>query len=168
VSDLAPALLGALALIGIPIVAWLSQRVTREGRLLGRLRRLGTVYNLLPDSPEKDTFGAHITSVVSDLNAWIDSETLQRRVRTRLVWSITYSLGVAGSITVAVAVGKEDQPWLSFAIGLGFGVVITAVASGLTWMLDRRSQERAAKEANRKAEAAAAERIESLRSLTRP
>jgi len=66
------AIIGAVALVGIPVGAWLSRRFTKEGRLLLRIERLGAVHQVVPDSPQRDALGRRVLLLVEELNEWID------------------------------------------------------------------------------------------------
>ena len=162
-SEVFAAALGALAVIGIPLVAWFSQRATREGRLLLRVERLGSVYALMPISPEKETFEVHLTGAVADLNAWLDADNAKRRKTIRLVSGWTYAIGVVAVLIALPSVDTAKNPWQSSLLGAVIGVTIAAVTTGASFLLERSARAKSARAAKEREDAAAALRMEALR-----
>lgn len=155
--------IGALAVICIPLIGWFSRRVTPEGRLTLRVERLGSVYALMPESPEKDEFKAHVTSAIKNLNGWLDPDTRRKRRVIQGVSVAAYLLGVSIAFIVINSVDESAKFWLSPLIGVGLGVAITAVAGFTALGLERQGSTRDAKAAKAIIDAAAAERMEALR-----
>lgn len=162
-SELLAATLGAFAVIGIPFVAWFSRRATREGRLLLRVERLGSVLALMPLSPERDIFETHVNGAVADLNLWLDADNAKRRGFIRNVNRWTYSLGVLAALVVLPSIDATVNPWQSSLVGTIIGGTIAIVTIGTSFLLERSARSKAARAEEERDEAAAVLRMEALR-----
>ena len=162
-ADFLGSWLSALAVTGVSILFGSSQRFTREGRLLLRIQRLGSVYQLLPESAGKAELGQRISGIVDELNTWLDAETVKRRAIGRMVWVVTFVIGLVAAVVTTMSLNPTAQPWSSIAIGAAYGAAITASATGVMLVLDRQSRRRLeAAKASSSAEAFA-KRVEELR-----
>lgn len=121
------ALIGASAVVVVPLVAWLTQRFTQEGRLLIRIDRYGRAFALMPESSERDEFESHLLRSISELNRWLDPSNRRIRLLQRL---ITWGLGVAMTVILAVVLGvlHIHDPALTFPIGLAAGAVVAMIS----------------------------------------
>jgi hypothetical protein len=162
-SEVFAAALGALAVIGIPIAAWFSRRATREGRLLLRVERLGSVYALIPTSSEKEKFAVHLVRATANLNAWLDVDNAKRRKTIRLVSGWTYGIGVIAVLVVIPTIDTDAHPWQSSLLGAVVGIAIAAVTMGTSFLLERSARTKASRAATEREAAAAALRMEALR-----
>lgn len=162
-SEIFVAALGVLAVIGIPIVTWFSRRATREGRLLLRVERLGSVYALMPISPEKDIFEVHLIGAITDLNAWLDADNAKRRKLIRLARGSTYAIGVVAVLIALPFMDAAANPWQAFLLGSIIGVASTAVTMGTSFLLEREARAKSALAAKEREDAAAALRMKALR-----
>lgn len=161
--EITGAIIGALAVVGIPLIAWFSRRATHEGRLLLRVERLGTAFAVMPLSPERDTFAIHLRHAIGELNRWIDQETAKRRKILRWVSGVAYAAGVFGAVWMVQSLDEGAEPWLSPVIGIVAGVAISMVSLATQGILDRGARIQR-DSAARAAEAKEAEaRMESLR-----
>ncbi|HEX4402913.1 MAG TPA: hypothetical protein VHZ98_16450 [Galbitalea sp.] len=156
------AVVGALAVIGIPIVAWLSRRVTQEGRRMLRVERLGTVYAVMPDSPEKDAFKVHVTGAIASLNSWLDPDNARRRRIVRGVSTVTYVVGVILVLVTVPFVDATKNPWFSSLFGIVIGFGIALITFGTSYILDRSTRAKKSREAAQQERAAAAARMDAL------
>ena len=142
--QLLPAVIGAIALVGIPAVAWFSRRATREGRLLLRIERLGSAYALLPDSLERTTFERHLTVAVAALNDWLDESNKARRRLERKIFWWSYSIGVI-LVTAYVALTPfKTNPWVTGLVEVVVAGLISLVTYGSSSLLSRRARKDAA------------------------
>jgi hypothetical protein len=139
-SEVAGAVIAALALLGIPVVTWFSRRATREGRLLLRIERLGAVYALMPPSEERETFEKFLRAAIRDLNKWMDLDSTKRRRIHRWVFGLTYGLGVVASVALVQSVDQQAKIWVSPIAGIGAGVVISMITLLASEILDRRAK----------------------------
>lgn len=150
------AALGVLAVILIPGTRWVSQRVTREGRLLLRIQRLGVAYSVMPAGAARDEFASHIEAVTAELNGWLDPENRRRREAVRAFGFGVYVMGVV--IAVVFIRDASEQPWGQVFIGVLAGAIIVAFQEGASRLVRRRKIGRA-KDAEREREAARHEAI---------
>jgi hypothetical protein len=162
-SEVFAAALAALAVVGIPLVAWFSRRATREGRLLLRIERLGSVYSLMPASLEKNTFEVRVTEAVADLNRWLDEDNAKRRTIVRLISGATYAIGVVAVLIALPFLDAAANPLQSSLFGSVVGVAIAAVTTGASFVLERSASAKSARAAKEREGAADALRIEALR-----
>lgn len=162
-SEVIGAVIGAVAVICIPLVAWFSRRATREGRLLLRLERLGSVFALIPDSAEKDVFEVHLTGAAGDLNSWLDADNAKRRKLIRNINRWTYGIGVLAALFALPSIDSAANPWQSSLLGAASGVAIAAVTMGASLLLERSARSKSARAAKEREDAATALRIEALR-----
>lgn len=161
-TEILGALVGSLAVIGIPIVAWSSRRFTREGRLLLRIERLGSAHALMPNSSEKELFETHVNQVTAELNEWLDEGNRRRRRIQRRVSTSIYVLGML-AVFLSVPFTTSDDPWRSTTIGVGVGIFIVVATFGSSFLLSRNSRINVEKEARQKEKAEEALRLEALR-----
>jgi hypothetical protein len=162
-SALVGAIIGAVALICIPLIAWFSRRSTREGRLILRVERLGNVFALMPESSQKDTFKARVNSAVASLNSWLDPDNVKRRKTIRRVSFGTYALCVAVVLFSALFVNTSKTPWFTSVVGIVLGVLIAVITQGTTFFLERSARVKKEKAVLETENAATAARIEALR-----
>lgn len=162
-SEVIGAVIGALAVVGIPIIAWYSRRATREGRLVLRVERLGGVYALMPDSAEKDAFKPHLTTAISYLNAWLDEDNVKRRRLIRTISGITYVGGLVAGLALVPLIEGVANPWFTAAIGVVLGLAITAITTGSRYLIERHARRKAEKVATDREGAVTAERVEALK-----
>jgi hypothetical protein len=161
--EITGAIIGALAAVGIPLIAWFSRRATHVGRLLLRVERLGTAFAVMPISAERDTFSVHLRQAIGELNEWLDQETAKRRKILRWVSGVTYAAGVSGAVWMVQSLDEGAKPWLSPVIGIVAGVAVSAISLGTQGLLDRSARVKR-DSAARAAEAKEAEaRMEILR-----
>ncbi|CAO1649202.1 hypothetical protein NYA9BBAC_00222 [Salinibacterium sp. NYA9b] len=161
-SEIFATVLGALAVIGIPLVAWFSRRATREGRLLLRIERLGAAYALMPISPEKDSFEVHLIGAITDLNEWLEADNAKRRKLIRLIHGWIYAIGVIAVFIAIPSLETAERPWQSFLIGSVLGITIAAVTIGASFLLERGARAKSALAAKEREEGAAALRMKAL------
>jgi hypothetical protein len=126
-SEVLAAVIGAAAVLVIPLVAWSSQRMTREGRLLLRVNRLGSAFALMPESHEKKAFEAHLRRAIGELNEWVDPTSKAQRAVQRVIGGFLYVLGVAILFLVYELVGVQNT-WLTSLLGVLIGCGIAAVS----------------------------------------
>jgi len=157
------AALGALAVVGIPLVAWFSRRATREGRLLLRVEQLGSVFALMPSSPERDIFEVHVTSAIAELNSWLDADNAHRRRLIRNINGWTYCLGVLAVFIALPSIDTTANPWQSSLLGAAIGVTIAIMTMAASFLLERSARSKAARAAKERDEAAAALRMQAIR-----
>ena len=153
------AIIGALALVGIPLAAWLSRRFTKEGRLLLRIERLGAAHAVVPDSEQRDALGRRLLLLVTELNAWIDVPKEKLRVSQRVLALCVFLVGFA--VTVAVTSHITD-PTLVVVIQIVAGVVIAFASIGVSTLLERWASKGEASRLSAAATAASAERYDAL------
>jgi hypothetical protein len=162
-SEVVGAVIGAIAVVCIPLAAWFSRRATREGRLLLRVERLGSVFALIPDSTEKDTFELHVIGAVADLNSWLDADNAKRRKLIRTINRWTYGIGVLAVFIALPSIDTSANPWQSSVLGTVIGLSIAGVTMGASFLLERSARAKSALAAKAREDAAAALRMEALR-----
>ncbi len=143
--------LGAVAVIAIPLVAWLSPRLTHQGRLLGRISRLSAAYQSMPPSSQREQLGGHITELGAQLLEWIDSDTHAHRVARHWLNAIIFLLAIG--VAVVVNLTTRLDPTLAFIVNLLLGFTAGIAMVLTTEWLDRRASRR--RKRAREAEAAA-------------
>lgn len=158
-SELLAAALGALAVIGIPLVAWYSRRATREGRLLLRIQKFGSAYELMPESSEKETFRVHLTGAIADLNSWMDADNASRRKLIRRINGWTYGVGVAALLLSLPIVESPSQPWLASVLGTTIGFAIAIATMSASFVVERSARQKSAETARQRDEALAEARV---------
>ncbi|MDN3496907.1 hypothetical protein QL996_13275 [Planococcus sp. APC 4015] len=104
---LLPAIVGALALTGIPVGAWLTRRSTKESRILLRIERLSAAHAGVPASPQRDALGRRILILVEELNDWIDVPKENLRVLQRIISGVIFAVGVAGVVALTAQVSDR-------------------------------------------------------------
>lgn len=145
--------LGALALIAIPLVTWLSGRFTKEARLLHRIERWGKAYGSLPECAGREDVGEALASAGAELGAWIDINS--RSLRSWKIWSNIGAIAVAGAVGAVlqpVLYGHGQVAAFCVLVGLGMSAGIGSVL--LTDLIERRAAHRAATESSAAKEAA--------------
>jgi hypothetical protein len=132
----------AAAAIGIAVVG--SQRLTREGRLLGRLQRLGAAHALVPSSPEGRELEVHVRRAAADLADWIDPGKAARRWLLRFLTTILFAVVVTGFLLISNALALDLVTTTVLAVPIGFlvGAASLLIAAGLQRFVDRRESER--------------------------
>lgn len=160
--EIVGAIVGALAVIGIPIAAWLSRRVTQEGRRTLRVERLGGVYALMPESPEKEAFKLHVTDAIASLNLWLDPDNSRRRRIVRRVSTVAYIVGVLVVLVTVPLVSPTKTPLFSSVFGIVIGIVISLITFGTSYILERKTRAEKSREAAEQSKAAAAARMDAL------
>lgn len=161
-SEIIGAIVGALAVIGIPIAAWLSHRVTQEGRRTLRVERLGTVYAVMPDSLEKEAFKVHVTDAIASLTSWLDPDNARRRRIVRGVSTVTYIFGVILVLATVPFVGATKNPWFSSVFGIVIGFAVALITFGTSYILERSTRAKKSREAAEQERAAAVARMDAL------
>ena len=126
-NEFLAAVIGALAVVIVPTVGWFSQRLTREGRLLLRIDRVGAAYALLPDSAEKSALEVHLRQAAADLNAWLEPDNKAIRMVRRTITSAIFILVVATLSTITTLAGIRDLA-VTFALGLAAGGVAAVLS----------------------------------------
>lgn len=151
--------LGAIAVIAIPLIAWLSPRLTHQGRLLGRISRLSAAYQSMPPSTERDRLGAHITILGAQLLEWIDGDTHAHRVARHWLNAFIFLLAIGAAVTVNMQLHPDPTVAIIWNLALGFAAGVLMVIT--TEWLDRRAARRR-KMAAQEERASAFRRAESL------
>lgn len=155
-----PAIIGAIALVGIPVGAWLSRRFTKESRLLLRIERLSAAHAGVPESEQRAALGRRILIIVEELNDWIDVPKENLRVLQRIVSGAVFVVGVVG--VVALTAELPDPTSYIFAQVTG-GVVIAFLATGSSALLERLATRRAESRKSAELKAEEAARFDALR-----
>lgn len=163
--ELVGAVIGAIAVVVIPLVAWSSRRLTKEGRLLLRIERLGSARALMPDSPQRKRFEEHLNQVTSELNEWLDEGNKKRRRVQRRVSIGTYVVGVV-AVFLSLPFTSPTDPWRSSVIGGVIGTLIAVVTLVTSYLLERNARREAERAEMQRAEAEQAKRMDALRSGT--
>jgi hypothetical protein len=155
-------LLGLLVAILVPLVAWISPRLTKEGRLVEKLRRLGAVYAVLPAGPDRDTFASRLSYVVAELNAWTAPSARRRRNLQRLVSVAVWVLALIAVISTSPLVARGN-----FVSQIVTGLIIGGLATGLSQLaafwIGRRDAQRDEQDAATARQAFESRRLESFR-----
>jgi hypothetical protein len=151
--------LGAIAIIAIPLIAWLSPRLTHQGRLLGRSSRLSAAYQSMPLSTERDRLGEHITGLGVQLLEWIDGDTHAHRVVRHWLNAMIFLLAIGTALAVNMQLHPDPTVALIINLALGFAAGVLMVIT--TEWLDRRAARRR-KAAAQEARAAAFRRGEGI------
>jgi hypothetical protein len=134
-NEIAGGAIGALALIGIPLVAWISRRATRQGRLLLRVEALGRAYELMPVGEGRAVFEGHVNAAVSELNAWLNPENRRLRMQQRAFSVATFVLGgIAAVVMVPIFAWR---PELNTLAGVAFGCAIAVANLSGSWLIGR-------------------------------
>lgn len=147
--------IGSITLIGVALASWLSQRATRERRLLLRVQKLGNAYALMPDSVEKATFESHLNGAVANLNQWLDPVNTARRKLIRTINRGTYAFSFIVALIVFASINANDNPWASSVVGASIGIFIAVVTSASSYLIERSDRKKAA-EAEKERERVAA------------
>ncbi len=116
--------------VAVPLTGWISQRFTREARLIRRLGVLGDLRDKLPESPEKTTFELHLLTLAREANEWLDPAVRNvRRVRSVATW-VRAVLGAIAVLVLVPTIGQSDwvrSIFLGLAVGAAGGVVVFPV-----------------------------------------
>lgn len=164
-SEIYSAVLGAFAITSIPLIAWLSRRATPEGRLTLRVQRLGHVYALMPESPERETFKVHLINAMSNLNEWLDLDWSKLRKKITFISVSAYIVGLIAAILIVR--NADATAWVRPLVGVGMGLAITTVSVIAAVLLGKTERKRMTRTAHEADEAKAAARMEAVR-LGRP
>lgn len=154
------AVIGAVALVGIPVGAWLSRRFTKEGRLLLRIERLGAIHSIVPDSHQRDALGRRVLLLVEELNEWIDVPKAQLRLAQRVLGLIVFVVGLVLSTALTA---QLTDPALNVVIQVIGGVVIALAAIGVSTLLERWATKREAAKRSEEETAAVAARYDAIK-----
>lgn len=141
VDSISSAVISATTLIAVTLIGWLSQRATRESRLLLKIERFGKAFAGMPESTEKDAFKGHYLKKVRELNA--EFEQKPSRVLINIVTVGMSILGVIAVILIAPAIAETNIEWLSALLGLVLGLLVGFVNLAATWLIYRRSSAQA-------------------------
>ena len=162
-TEIAGAIVGAVAVICIPLIAWFSRRATREGRLMLRVERLGSLFALMPDSPERETFKIQLTGAIGNLNAWLNPGNIRRRKIIKRISTAIYLVGVLAALVALPSVDTTKSPWFSSAFGAFVGVAISAASLIAAYILERTARRQASMNEKAVEDAAAELRMDALR-----
>lgn len=160
-SEVVSAVVGAIAVLSIPLIAWFSRRATREGRLLARVERLGAVYGVMPASDERDEFEQHFRRAISGLNDWLNIEKRARRKLQRQISVAVYVVGVL-FVLVAIPLVGPGTPAAS-TLGIVVGVLISLISLGSSYLIDLSAARSAAATAAKESAKAETARLDALR-----
>ena len=108
---------------------------TREGRLINRVRRLGEVYALMPDSPERVLLKGHLLRASAEMNEWIDPARNAQRWIVRSFTFILFFLAMWALSALRSALGLGVVPTTFVALPLG--LLIGAASVGVGALLQR-------------------------------
>lgn len=155
-----PAIIGAIALVGIPVGAWISRRFTKESRLLLRIEKLSAAYASVPKSQQRDALGRRILLIVEELNDWIDVPKENLRVLQRLASGAVFVVGVTGVIALTAQISDPTIYILGQVMG---GVVVAFLAIGSSALLERWATRRAGSRKSAELKEEEAARFDALR-----
>ncbi len=130
--------------LGVAVIALLSQvfrLIPRRARLMAKVERLGSLYALMPESPQKADFLRHLTHAIEELDEWLDPDNSRRRWR---IAALQWLLAIAAVALLAawqVSSGEPAEP----ARGVGLGLVAGTVIGGITFAVESVSQRRVAR-----------------------
>lgn len=141
-SEVWAAVVGAAAVLLIPLLTWSSQRLTREGRLLLRVNRLGAAYAVMPESPERTAFESHLRRAVEMLNDELDEDKRARRWVQRFIAVVLYALGIIGLVAFYNSFGWEPTTF-TWVIGLMIGTAVAVLTQLSAVVIDRFALRRA-------------------------
>lgn len=159
-DSLLPEIIGAVALVGIPVGAWLTRRFTKESRILLRIERLSAAHAGVPESQQRDALGRRILILVEELNDWIDVPKENLRVLQRIVSSALFVVGIVGVVALTAQV---SDPTTYIVTQVAGGFVIAVLAIGSSALLERWTSRRADSSKSAAAEAEEAARFDALR-----
>jgi hypothetical protein len=117
----------------------------------------------MPESTEKDVFKGQLTGAIDELNTWLDSDNLKRRIILRRVRGATYVVGVGAVLVSLPFADHSTNPWFSTVLGASIGMAIALVTFCASYFLERSARRQAAVQEKAREDAAAATRIEALR-----
>jgi hypothetical protein len=120
-----------VAVLGTAVIAaggWVSKRLSREGRLVLRIERLGSAYSALPESPEKKELEGHLLQAAAKLNDWLDEDARIVRWIQRVAMGLAAIVGAWLSSRIAPSIPNPVVLSVaSFGIGCALGVLILVV-----------------------------------------
>jgi len=122
-NEFLAAVIGALAIVIVPAIGWSSQRLTREGRLLIRIGRLGATYALLPESNERSDMEVHLLQAADDLNEWLLPANKTVRLARR---AITWGLFIAAIVVLSLITSCLEIRDVAVTIPLGLAAGVVA------------------------------------------
>jgi hypothetical protein len=157
------AVIGGLALVGIPFFSWVSRRASSEGRKLLRVERLGTIYALMPESDEKKTFGGHVTLAAKDLNEWINLDNAKLRYAVRIASATILVVGFTAAFVVGSIPSIRANDSATLTTGIAFGALISFTNLGSSYLFEKRAIARAKEKELVSAKAEEAARHEAFR-----
>ncbi|WP_439565049.1 hypothetical protein [Microcella sp.] len=133
--ELLAALLSVIGVAVVPFIGWLSQRWTREARLILRVNRLGSALQFVPSSDEKAALEKNVLAAVRDLNEWI--EPINRGIRgVQLLIGVL--LFVAGSWFVVWLQPLAAVPSaVSFLMSLAIGALVATAMVSTGFLMQR-------------------------------
>ena len=142
----------ATALISI------ARFLPRRARLLSRVERLGTVFALMPESPQKARVERHLLRALEDLDDWLDPATARQRAWLRVVrWGLVV-VSIVGLFAVQLASGRALDMWVGLLVGLAVGTGIALITSAAESLAQRMARRRQEVEVQMREESAAAKR----------
>lgn len=134
-SEVLAVLLSAIGVAVVPFVGWLSQRWTREARLILRVNRLGSALQFVPSSDAKTALETNLIDAVRDLNDWIDP--INKGIRT-LQRAIGVVLFIAGSwFAVWLQSVSNVASSLSVVLSLAVGTIVAVATVGTGFLMQR-------------------------------
>ena len=133
--ELLTALLSVIGVAVVPFVGWLSQRLTREARLLLRVNRLGSSLQFVPSSPEKSDLEKNLIIAVRDLNEWIDPINKVIRAIQRLIGVLLFL--AASWFMVWLQSESEVSPAVSFLTSLAIGAVVAGAIVSTGFLMQK-------------------------------
>lgn len=134
-TEFLPVILSVIGVAVVPFIGWLSQRWTREGRLLLRVNRLGSSLQLVPSSDERAALEGHLLTAVRDLNQWIDPINKGIRTVQRVIGILLYLTG--SSFVLWLQSARDLHPTVSFLTSLAIGTLVALAILGTGFLMQR-------------------------------
>ena len=156
------AFIGAVALLSVPLIGWVSQRITARGRLTLRVERMGAIYNAIPDSPEEDASKPHLTDGVRKLNEWLNPTAAKIRQLAVVSSIVIYVVFTGAALLLMQHVDTSVQPWTPLNVGVITGVLISLVGGVAGWLIGRWAVKNQDKEITTRQTAEAMERLNGI------
>lgn len=137
--DIPAVMLNAFGLATVAFVGQLLRWFPRRVRLMAKVERLGTLYALMPESPQKASFHRHVVAAIEELDEWLDISNVSRR---RIVISVQWVLSIGAVAALSVYGGPDLATSPAWMVGAGAaaGLAIAVIASALESVLQRRAQ----------------------------